>query len=89
MITAVVPLDRRGRFLGFVMRLCSILLVAWVVIACGCGRNAAPDVMGRVNMPKISLTSTAYGDGQAIPPRITGEGADVSPALSWGAVPDC
>ena len=69
------------------MRLCSILLVAWVVIACGCRRNTATEVTGGANMPKITLTSTAYVDGQAIPPRFTGEGADVSPALSWGAVP--
>ena len=37
-------------------------------------------------MSKITLTSMAYVDGLAIPPRFTGEGADVSPALSWGAV---
>jgi Raf kinase inhibitor-like YbhB/YbcL family protein len=87
MITVIVPLDSRGRCLGFAMRLCSILLAAWVVIACGCRRNASIDVMGGAIVTKITLTSTAYIDGQAIPPRFTGEGADVSPALSWGDVP--
>jgi len=36
---------------------------------------------------RISLSSAAYGEGQAIPTRYTGEGADVSPALSWGEPP--
>ena len=43
--------------------------------------------MGGANVPKITLTCAVYLDGQAIPQRFTGEGADVSPALSWGAVP--
>jgi hypothetical protein len=37
--------------------------------------------------PRIELTSTAFAEGQAIPQRYTGEGADVSPPLSWSALP--
>ncbi|AKU92664.1 hypothetical protein AKJ08_3051 [Vulgatibacter incomptus] len=34
------------------------------------------------------LHSSSFGDGAAIPSKHTGEGADVSPALSWDHVPD-
>jgi Raf kinase inhibitor-like YbhB/YbcL family protein len=35
----------------------------------------------------IALTSTAFQEGQPIPARHTGDGADVSPPLAWGDVP--
>jgi Raf kinase inhibitor-like YbhB/YbcL family protein len=35
----------------------------------------------------ISVTSTAFGDGQPIPKKYTGEGTDVSPPLVWTAPP--
>ena len=38
-------------------------------------------------MPKITLTSAAYQEGQRIPVRFTGEGDDVSPAMDWGEPP--
>ena len=34
------------------------------------------------------LTSSAFADGGMIPSKYTCYGADVSPPLSWGAVPD-
>ena len=37
---------------------------------------------------KITLTSTAFTDGQAIPAKFTADGADVSPPLRWSGVPD-
>lgn len=36
----------------------------------------------------MKLRSTAFADGGAIPSRHTGEGEDVSPALSWDDVPE-
>ncbi len=36
----------------------------------------------------FELVSTAFTEGQPIPPRHTGDGADVSPPLSWGDPPD-
>ncbi len=36
----------------------------------------------------IEVTSTAFAQGQPIPKRYTGEGADVSPPLSWSGVPN-
>ena len=37
---------------------------------------------------KIEVTSTAFSDGQAIPKKYTGEGADVSPPLAWSGLPE-
>ncbi|MBA6413722.1 YbhB/YbcL family Raf kinase inhibitor-like protein [Parahaliea sp. F7430] len=36
----------------------------------------------------IQITSTAFAAGEAIPTKHTGEGVDVSPALSWDQVPE-
>lgn len=36
----------------------------------------------------MRLSSTAFAPGAPIPPRYTGEGADVSPPLAWDGVPD-
>lgn len=35
----------------------------------------------------LSLSSSVFNDGQLIPARHTGEGEDISPALSWNKVP--
>jgi Raf kinase inhibitor-like YbhB/YbcL family protein len=35
----------------------------------------------------LTLTSTAFQEGQPIPTRHTGDGADVSPPLRWADVP--
>jgi Raf kinase inhibitor-like YbhB/YbcL family protein len=40
--------------------------------------------------PKVAtmvVTSTAFADGQPIPPKHTGDGEDVSPPLVWSTVP--
>jgi Raf kinase inhibitor-like YbhB/YbcL family protein len=36
----------------------------------------------------IQITSPAFKEGEAIPKRYTGEGADVSPPLAWTGVPE-
>jgi Raf kinase inhibitor-like YbhB/YbcL family protein len=36
----------------------------------------------------MKLTSSAFDHGETIPVRHTGDGADVSPALSWSGAPD-
>jgi len=36
----------------------------------------------------IDVTSSAFGDGESIPTKYTGEGEDVSPPLSIGTVPE-
>lgn len=39
-------------------------------------------------LSEMQLTSSAFGNGEAIPTRYTGEGDDVSPAFSWSGAPD-
>ena len=36
----------------------------------------------------IQITSSAFAEGQAIPKKYTGEGADVSPPLAWSGLPE-
>jgi Raf kinase inhibitor-like YbhB/YbcL family protein len=36
----------------------------------------------------IQITSPAFKEGETIPKRFTGEGADVSPPLNWKGVPE-
>ena len=36
---------------------------------------------------KLSIQSTAFGEGQPIPQLYTGEGQDISPPLSWSDIP--
>lgn len=38
-------------------------------------------------LSELTLTSSAFADGDAIPTRHTGEGDDVSPTLVWDNVP--
>jgi Raf kinase inhibitor-like YbhB/YbcL family protein len=39
-------------------------------------------------MGDFILTSPAFSDGEAIPPRYTCEGANLSPPLSWSGLPE-
>lgn len=81
----------RGRLVGAV-----------VVAVClaGCRSDAGPpqadgtkdtqvaaDAQGDKPM-KIEIASTAFAEGKPIPKKYTGEGADVSPPLSWDTLPE-
>ena len=55
-------------------------LAAFVAVACDGGDN--PET------PTMTITSTAFENGQPIPAKYTGEGEDVSPPLAWTGVPD-
>jgi len=37
---------------------------------------------------KFEVTSTAFGQGEPIPKKYTGEGQDVSPTISWKGLPE-
>lgn len=39
-------------------------------------------------LSEMQLTSPAFASGTAIPKQFTGEGDDLSPALSWSGAPD-
>jgi Raf kinase inhibitor-like YbhB/YbcL family protein len=57
-----------------------------------CGSIGLPGKEGEVIMgfalSDMTLTSSAFEDGGPIPTQHTGEGKDVSPALSWSKVPE-
>ena len=64
------------------MKLCRprfAIAAAWVVAAAVSGPASAED--------KMKLTSSAFGENQAIPKLYTCEGKDISPPLSWSEVP--
>ena len=60
-------------------RLASILAVACILVACEKESAVATT---------ITVTSPAFSNGAAIPPRYTCSGADVSPPISWSGVPN-
>jgi Raf kinase inhibitor-like YbhB/YbcL family protein len=61
----------------------AVLLAIW-----GCDRRPAGNTgPGGGQTMSIRITSTAFESGQPIPRKYTGEGQDVSPALSWQGVP--
>jgi Raf kinase inhibitor-like YbhB/YbcL family protein len=72
----------------------SILWLAWAalaagaVLAAGCAdpNKAVQDPEGPG--PKLKVASSAFQEGERIPRDYTGEGADRSPPLSWGAPPE-
>jgi Raf kinase inhibitor-like YbhB/YbcL family protein len=49
--------------------------------------GARPRPAGSGQVAKITLTSEAFADGSPIPKKYSGDGADVSPPLSWTGVP--
>ena len=76
----------------------SVLLslgVALLLVSCG-EEQQRPPAGGQPETPQIEekgestmkLTSEAFEDGQSIPQKYTGEGANVSPPLSWSDAPE-
>ena len=65
----------------------------------GCGLDAGKSPGGRSasghlaslsgeGKMTIQITSSAFAQGHAIPKKYTGDGVDVSPPLSWSAIPE-
>jgi Raf kinase inhibitor-like YbhB/YbcL family protein len=61
------------------------LVVTASLIGCRSKVETGPADSGKYR--RIELTSTAFAQGQPIPRKYTGEGANVSPPLSWSALP--
>ncbi len=66
-----------------------VLLVAGALLVAGCGgggeRAAAPAPSGAAET--ITVTSSAFGNGQQIPRQFTCKGGGAAPALAWRGVP--
>jgi len=60
------------------------LAVLW-----GCeSRKPEGDTVGKEEVMRLEVKSSAFADGGAVPRKYTGEGEDVSPPLSWSNVPE-
>lgn len=69
------------------MRLMSACTMALMLVSAGCGEpQQAPEQKERT-MASLTITSPSFQTGQKIPRKYTGEGDDVSPALSWTGAP--
>ncbi len=67
-----------------------LMLAAALAVAglAGCRSQREESPPDTRQYARIELTSTAFGDGQPIPMKYTGEGEDVSPSLWWSALPE-
>jgi Raf kinase inhibitor-like YbhB/YbcL family protein len=57
----------------------SVMLLAGLVTA-GCSQEPKP---AKGHVMKMTLTSSAFANGQPIPVKFTGDALDVSPPLAW------
>ena len=54
----------------------------------GSDTSRQPNDSQSSNAGAMVLTSTAFAEGQPVPPRHTADGEDLSPPLTWSAVPE-
>jgi len=59
------------------------VVAALLLAGCG-GEPKEPDVSGPAS---ITVTSTAFAEGSAVPRKFTCDGSNVSPPLAWSAMP--
>ena len=64
---------------------CTILALLWA--GCSRGEEQVPPE-GKEEAMTINLTSMAFAEGEAIPPKYTADGEDVSPPLKWDSAPE-
>jgi Raf kinase inhibitor-like YbhB/YbcL family protein len=68
----------------------ALMLIA--LASCGASNHSTNQAAGggtveNATLTKLSLTSDAFHNGQAIPAQFTCDGANQSPAMSWGEPP--
>ena len=56
-------------------------MLGWLVAAGGADKSQPPKIMN------LSITSTAFSEGQPIPQKYTCQGSDISPSLAWTNTP--
>src|SRR6266508_1665447 len=69
-----------------------VCLAIATLASCGDGDDSGTQTSDRTQTPppgtNFALLSDAFAADQAIPPRYTCDGEDISPGLSWGNVPE-
>lgn len=71
-----------------------LLLTAFLLASCGNAQRQnqnsnknMEDTMATGSVARLTLTSTAFKEGEMIPRRYSCDGADISPPLKWNPVP--
>jgi hypothetical protein len=72
------------------MRLVSLLVLGIALSNCGAGKDSSQEPVDRDNrtVSRISLSSSAFKDGQPIPTDYSCDGANRAPELRWGNPPE-
>lgn len=63
----------------------AVVVLGLVGAACGADEEVSPPEMDEPQ--KITVTSSAFAEGERIPDRYTCDGANISPPLAWTGVP--
>lgn len=71
-----------------IFRVFIIIILLFAFSACQKGKNEIKKAEDVTAMQDFSITSTAFQHGQMIPSKFTCDGANVSPALEWGNIPE-
>jgi Raf kinase inhibitor-like YbhB/YbcL family protein len=70
------------------MRRWVLVLIAGVAGLAACSSGGGESISERDLPERITVSSTAFADGAAIPQRFTCTGENVSPPLRWSGVPE-
>ncbi len=72
-------------FFGIASRAAAFMILAAVFLAC---RGGTPSLQKEgVSVMPITVTSSAFKEGEFIPKKFTCDGDDVSPPISWTGIP--
>ncbi|MBA7709640.1 hypothetical protein ES703_118562 [subsurface metagenome] len=74
---------QRNNLFRILVLLTTLCLVAMLLASCRAGQQ--PPEEGKI---ALSVTSTAFQDGDKIPDNYTCQGQDISPPLAWSEPPE-
>jgi Raf kinase inhibitor-like YbhB/YbcL family protein len=81
----LASLTMRGSVKTMTVRIHWLLAAMLALLAAGCSHDEAG--IASEGATTLTVTSTAFAEGQAIPDKYTGHGDDVSPPLQWSGAP--
>ncbi len=65
----------------------ALLIIGFLVGACSSGKKTEDIPTSTVEIHGLIITSSAFHDGETIPPKYTCDTTDTSPDLHWSGVP--